>query len=521
MHDLTLAIAEIAGTSSSGDKAKDIGTPAKEKNSSSLKKEPKSLGTALSEAASSSNSSVNVETPAAPMWRAVRGRVESLYRQWLEARKSCRDAVIAQIEVHPSSSKLFSCGGISNLRSATDPPSGARNGFSGVESKRKSFTTSFSEEINESESGHETFLDLSEISAGSPRGQSRMSTARSVSSVGSIISKTSRAGFKSKNQDKNIAFRTATPSTMRVYQMLGLKPPKSVLRRNDENGDDSGAFELDRHRVFQLQRDLVDFSRAAYEVCCGDLIENSNESSTKSLFREEDSRRSRKLQINLSRLTELQRASQKLLIHTSALAPLAPTNARFPMNSDVSGLDALVSEVVDILSKTKGGVKLMHNESVTRAIERATTEQNALVQCLHFAEVHTRTQQQRKEASIDCVKSFKLKAAGIIDRCDAEIQDALKLVHAVVSETERAEHCLVELPTATPRSARIQSGGSSGVKPLDALSRGFLGIVQARVADRFCRLDPKGTDETSREQREASDTNSMSLQVQFYRIIDL
>lgn len=471
MHDLTLAIAEIAGTSSS-DNEINIKAAGKDKISSSLKREPKPLGAAIADAANTSNHSVKADAPAAPMWRAVRGRVESLYRQWIEARKSCRDAVIAQIEVHPSSSKLFSCGGIGELKNTTDAPAIVRTGTSGPETKRRPFMTSFSEDANASESGHDSFLDLSEITAGSPRGQSRMSTARSVSSVGTRIgtSSSTRAGFKNQNQDKSIAFRTATPSTMRVYQMLGLRPPKSVLRRDDDIGNLSrGTFELDRHRVFQLQRDLVDFSRAAYEVCCEDVVENSNET------RDDRSISSRKLPISLSRLTELQRISRKLLIDTSALAPLTPTNAKFPMNSDISGLDALLSEVVDVLSKTKGGAKMMQNESITRAIERATTEQSALVQCLHFAEVHAKAQQQRKKASMDGIKNFKSKAAGIIDQCDTEIQDAIKLVHTVVLETERAESCLIELPTTTPQCGRSQSGRTNGVKPLDALSRGFLG----------------------------------------------
>lgn len=483
LHDLNIAVAELAGTSQGGEKSGADGS-----KGSSTKREPKNLGEAVL--------SGDTGTVAAmPLWRTVRSRVDSLYKQWLEARKCCRDALVAQIEIHPSSSKLFSLGSSTsyNRQNTTESSSISRatgRVGSAESNKRKPFLTAFAE--GEEENGESsTFLDLSAISAGGSDAylQARISTARSVSSVGSRFSTTSsRFGTNNKgnSSNANMALRLATPSTIRVYHMLGLRRPKSVIKIEDAMGtggtEENGSFELDRHRIFQLQRDLVDFARAAFQVCCEDPIASMQ------MPQGHDPSAS-PAAVSMSHLTDLHRASRRLLIDVSALAPLAPVDARFPMSSGISGLDSLVAEMADVLSKTKNGNKLMQNESITRAIDRATTEQAALVQCLYFAEQHAKSAQAKERQQAVRVKSFNARAIGVVEKCDADIQEALKLVHNVVLETNNAEKCRIELPSGNSAhtNGRINRGSSTSsaaaVCPLDALCRGYMGAEVAALVN--------------------------------------
>lgn len=392
------------------------------------------------------------------------------------ARKSCRDAVIAQIEVHPASSKLFSIGGKGTP--TTNRPS-IKKGT--AETKKRPFMTSLTEEGGDLKGFNTTFIDLSEIRPSTPPLQGVV-TARSVSSIASRMS-TSSSRMESVKHSTNsggMALRIADPSTIRIYQMLGLRPPKSVLKREDTVGESASAtFEFDRHRIFQLQRDLVAFSRAAFQVCCEDTIKDvSGELNTKVFSG---------TSVDKAHLAELQSASQKLLIDTSALAPLAPTNANFPMTSNITGLDALIAEFAELCSKHKNGAKLMQSESLTRAIERATTEQSALVQCLHFAKIHVQSSQKKEELRLNAGKEFREKVNIAIDKCDLKLKTALQHVRLVVSETANAENSLIELPTRlSEKDSRVNKGSSHGkysnaVRPLDALSRGFLGAEVAAL----------------------------------------
>lgn len=476
--DLSLAIAEIAGQYGS------------ERDATSTLRSNRDVGTSkrdskpLEEAVAIDKSVAFSST--APLWRSVRGRVDLLHQQWMDARKSCRDAVVAHIEVHPISSKLFCLGGAEHGNAASANHSSSRG--SADDKKRKPFMTSLNEEDGEiTDSGSKTFLNLSDIGPVSPNKQSaRVSSARSVSSIGSRMSTaTSQFGGVCKNASAGMVLRPVAPSTIRVYQMLGLRPPKSVMKRDEAMGDDSGAgVELDRHRIFQLQRDLVKFSRAAFQFCnelSDPTIKYSQKQQSVYDASIEIPQAKEACSFEVDSLLDLRHTSQRLLIDTAALAPIAPNNSEFPMASNLSGLDALIVEISEICSKSKHGSKIMQSESLTRAIDRAITEQAALVQCLHFADVHAKAAQNKEKKKKTAMEEFKITVNGVIDRCDVELKSMMEIVRHVIIETGRAENCMVELPTTTnvTKAHRSSKDTHTAVYPLDALSRGFLGAEVA------------------------------------------
>jgi hypothetical protein len=144
------------------------------------------------------------------------------------------------------------------------------------------------------------------------------------------------------------------------FQILGVRLPLSMVGDESRSGGNSGEnregspHALDLARIHLLQRDLVDFSNAAFYLLCPGTVNNQTRVAIPQKQHPDIhtvdpmplDRNDGDWQLSLLQLRE---KARNLLLHLSCLAPLAPLVSPAPWTSSLTGLDVLEKEVCDTL----------------------------------------------------------------------------------------------------------------------------------------------------------------------------
>ncbi len=405
---------------------------------------------------------------AGPLWSAAKARVDSLYSQWVAARAECNLVASSFIEIPPHGSFYIVGGGPSSdpkdvSSSAGHPPATGQSSRSARQvapdssSRRKPFSTDFSSSALSSISSSDDAVPHTSRGAISSRASS---AGRSRVGGSPLAGKTAAAAAA--GAGAMTVMMPTPPSRVLLYNMLGLKPPASFLSAvggSETMASAAQSLEIDLPKVFRLQRDLVEFSQRAHEVC----VEQAAPSET-----------SRHSDNKAAQLNALRDSARSLLLHLAAYAPVAPLKSSSVVNSYTSGLDALVAEVLGSRGKSSAA---RPSPTLERAIERATAEQVALSNSLYFASVHFNTVQEKDRRKQDSLKRIGAQIESSFKKQDAELQDLLVIIQAMIRDTRLAEQVRIDLGgEANSRNSGSSRKQTALTNPLDALARGYMGV---------------------------------------------
>ena len=284
------------------------------------------------------------------VWSKLQGRLSELHQQWEEARRDSRSAVLMNADVLSSTNLNSDC---TYLRNRSSPGSGTkstnsasmltgRTAWSGGGDNNNSSSTCRSTRVTSAGDGRR-------LSGGTSCYGSPTASLSCRLRLHQVVILSLSSHFFPVIDRYNI-----------VVQILGVRLPLSITgdeSRSGSNSDDTregSHHALDLARIHQLQRDLVDFSNAAFTLLCPEAASTR----TRTAMPQKQQldmhtvdpmpidRNDSDWQLSLLRLRERARS---LLLHLSCLSPLAPLVSPAPWTSSLTGLDVLEKEVCDTL----------------------------------------------------------------------------------------------------------------------------------------------------------------------------
>lgn len=430
---------------------------------------PKSANssTRMDTSASSINSSSSATVGTSSIiWTKLASRVQAIHRQWDEARREARAAILRPMELHRES------------------------------------------------------LKNSRVSMGNPDG------SRPASS---------------------------TPSQIRTHQILGVKPPISLMNKGSswqERGGGDCPLEshwLDLQRVHQLQRDLIDFSEAAMELTHGpgfgratpgsssrggvgvgrrsarsvrqhswsqtqwdaadevdpvaDALDDSLSmasmpslpsalhlgASDISTIAGDPLPLSRNQAAASDSIDRLRGTARTLVLHLAGMAPLAPLVLDTPFSSSMTGLEALIKES-EAVAAGSGRASKSALLALQATADRARAEHQAIIKVL-LANNAIQVKQSTVTAQVGALLGTFMGCSGkILKSSLADLAAPMDAAAKIAKALQKAEAARVNVPTSssdTNNSLSHMSGGSacSRNRPLDAISRGLLGSDVAELVN--------------------------------------
>ena len=453
-------------------------------------------------------------TGSSVVWSKLQGRLSELHQQWEEARRDSRSAVLMNADVLPTTNSNSDC---TYLRNRSSPSSGTKSTNSAsMLTGRTAWSGGGGGGGDNSTSS--TCRSTRIASAGNGRRLSGVSTGRSsVSSAFCYGSPTASLSCRLRlHQVVTLSFSITSciyflfpviDLNNFVMQILGVRLPLSIVGDESRSGGNSDEnregshHALDLARIHLLQRDLVEFSTAAFTLLCPEAVNNR----TKVAIPQKQQtdihtvdpmpldRNDSDWQLSLLHLRE---RARNLLLHLSCLAPLAPLVSPAPWTSSLTGLDVLEKEVCDapvyllivICSLSKlihpfvlyllkivdavdklGGRKSPVTTEVTlrlqAASDRVRSEQMALMRSLQASQLQLRQWPAATQ-----------RIAPLMDTLGKNLRDTFS--------RSRAEVCRLCEATGTISAAlqAVEATRTDGQpSPLDSLARGKMGIEMAAL----------------------------------------
>lgn len=376
---------------------------------------------------------------------SLNNRFRSLFDIWETSVKECKAAVGSSMRIDPETSAFLfssSASGTSSSNSMATRGSGS------------------------SEFGFESGM-MSPSSRTSSRSSSRNK------SIGSRQSK-----------DK-IIYRTQKPIEINIYRMLGLVPRHYGFgSMNYGNKDHEEGIGFDKTRVFGLQRALIKVAE--------------------SLSGWADS--SGKADLSLLQRSTLIPACHDLVLQLAYLTPLTSWNESSQHSSEISGLDALIQEVLscdrdnqksrgnmkkstsNVQSSSPGKATTTSNNAIAfqqkreKLIDRARAEQQSLARCYQQAMSLVQKWLGVGNSFSRAIKHFQDKWKAMISKVITFVDNAFQSIESVMMIWDKIEKSRVRLDTSM-----LPSGGNnsnSSWLPLELLSKGLLGDLMSEFV--FC-----------------------------------
>ncbi|KAJ1444021.1 hypothetical protein B484DRAFT_441276 [Ochromonadaceae sp. CCMP2298] len=202
------------------------------------------------------------------------------------------------------------------------------------------------------------------------------------------------------------------------------------------------------------------------------------------------------------RAVDLQLASSRLLLHLSALAPVAPLSLDSPMRSCVSGLEALLEEVAEVALPK---LSRPQQQRIQQAGDRARAEQVATVRCLAQTSRSLRQWAQHGSATAPALAALGERLSRAVERAGSELRTSAGALGTLARAVGEAERCRLRDSThstdessstgASASDSHSRRGSrtapSSSVSPLDSLARGAAGREVAALVETLRLLLPQ------------------------------
>lgn len=304
----------------------------------------------------------------------------------------------------------------------------------------------------------------------------------------------------SSNKKKNSIIHTNRPGKIRINQVLGIYPSLSLSKsvQNSEiieidNNGIPASIGLDLVRIHQLQRDLIEFSEHAFKWSSLIVSNNQQQSNLSSIqenqFYNEDNVDNSTLYTNRinpgkpdpfptnisvalaqQSLEQLTMKSQALIIHLACLAPIAPLNSHYPLESSLSGLDTLINEILNTPRLSKETILRIQSAS-----DRAKAEQMAIVRCLSANQTSLNNWAKLSTNFTPLVDQFGINMNKNLSQSIVEISKISENIKSLSISYNAAE------------KSRINGNNNTIISPLESLARGHMGehvaslIVALRV----------------------------------------
>jgi hypothetical protein len=162
--------------------------------------------------------------------------------------------------------------------------------------------------------------------------------------------------------------------------------------------------------------------------------------------------------------------SQSLTIHLACLAPIAPLTSNFPLESSLSGLDTLISEILNTPRISKEATLRIQSAS-----DRAIAEQMTLIRCL-----------TANQSSLSNWAKLSTEFSPLVDQFGSSMNKTISQSIVEISKiSENIKSLSISYNLA--EKSRINGSNSTFISPLESLSRGHMGqdvaslIVSLRV----------------------------------------
>ena len=296
-------------------------------------------------------------TGSSVVWSKLQSRLSELHQQWEEARRDSRTAVLMNADVLPSADSMIDC---TYLKNRNSPGSGTKNTNTvSMPKGRSAWRDGGDNSISSSSTCRFTCItsagDDRRLS-GVPAGRSSVSSASCYGSPKASLSCRLRVHQVAYLHSRLPHFSPITDFHSRIIQILGVRLPLSIARdesisgSNSDDTRDGSHHGLDLSRIHLLQRDLVDFSNAAFTLLCPETMNNGTRVAM-SQKQQSDIHTVDPMPLNKNdsdwqlSLLHLRERARNLLLHLSCLAPLAPLVSPAPWTSSLTGLDILEKEV--------------------------------------------------------------------------------------------------------------------------------------------------------------------------------
>jgi len=291
--------------------------------------------------------------------------------------------------------------------------------------------------------------------------------------MGSSSSRSSTGGFNSSRQS------SALNRTLGVGTKQGFA---------GQDADEHGDVFLDLSRTHLLQRDLIEFSTAAYRVLHPEEEEEgvsgssvggasgrasvSSAASTASGRWGDPLPTSRSIAGSADALTVLQRRAQELALHLATHASQAPLSVKgVSASTAVDALVAVAEELAVSSNLRKRDAKSW--EHMQAVCDHAKNEYQTLNYCLQQAYRQQKKQREASRVLAPLMEQFSTNAQKILRSALSPLQPALQALTTVMASLAEAE-----------KSGIVDKAGAR-VQPCDMLARGYLGEPVSNMIQTF------------------------------------